>query len=83
MDQLTSGLGQNWWDTFKGAVEGGVQSALTPVVTKAVQQASPSIQQSTKTGVKEWLSEHSGMIIVGVLALVAIIIGIIVIARKK
>ena len=77
-----SGLG-NFLDDLKAGASAVISSAAAPLVTQAVKEAQPSLQESTQTGVKQWLSEHSGMIVVGVLALVAIVVGIVVIARRK
>ncbi len=84
MDRLlpSNGIGDvSFWDTLTGAIKGGVEAAATPLVQQAVQQAQPSLQASAQSGAKQWLSENSGMLIVGVLALVAIIVLIIFISR--
>ncbi len=81
MDTL-GGVG-DWLDDLKAGASAVVESAATPLVAQAVKQATPSLNASAQSGVKQWLSENSGMLIIGVLALVAIVVGIVVISRRK
>ena len=83
MESLSgNGLG-NFLDDLKAGAASVITTAAAPIVTQAVKEAQPTLQQSTTTGIKQWISEHSGMLIIGLLALVAIIVGIVVIARGR
>lgn len=59
-----------------------VGKALAPVIKSQVEANLPAVQNSIQSGVTDWLKNNEGTLIVGALALTAIIVGIFTIGRS-